>query len=130
MTSLKIYCKLLPLRSMKLKLLHLFSIFIVSCSAKHEDAVLVPPSILTNNQLVEILTDAYLAEGATGINIKGISGQQFDSVYLFNPLKEHTCSKSKFDSSMIFYAHHPIVLKTIYDKVLENLNKIAAKDSL
>lgn len=117
---------------MKFIRLHLFtfSLFILSCAAKHEDAILVPPTILDNQQLVEILTDAYLAEGATGINIKGISGQQFDSVYLFNPLKEHGCSKSKFDSSMVFYTHHPNVLKNIYDQVLEELNKIAARDSL
>jgi hypothetical protein len=117
---------------MKFRLLHLltFSIFIISCAAKHEEDVLVPPTILDNQQLAEILTDAYLAEGATGINIKGISGQQFDSVYLFNPLKEHGCSKSKFDSSMVFYTQHPIVLKNIYDQVLEKLNKIAARDSI
>jgi hypothetical protein len=117
---------------MKFIRLHLFtfSLFILSCAAKHEDDVLVPPTILESHQLVEILTDAYLAEGAAGINIKGVSGQQFDSVYLFNPLKEHGCSKSKFDSSMVFYTHHPIVLKNIYDQVLEELNKIAARDSI
>jgi hypothetical protein len=31
---------------------------------------------------------------------------------------------------MVFYTHHPIVLKNIYDQVLEELNKIAARDSL
>jgi len=117
---------------MTFKLLHLFTFcfLILSCAAEHEEGITVPPTILDNQQLVEILTDAYLAEGATGINIKGISGQQFDSVYLFNPLKEHACSKSKFDSSMVFYSHHPIILKNIYDQVLEKLNKIAARDSI
>ena len=117
---------------MKLSIIKYFTIsilFFVSCSVKNTDVV-IPKTILTKEETVKIITDCYLAEGASGINVKAVTGQNIDSVYLFNPLKDNNCTKAKFDSSILFYTKHSVMLKQIYDDVLEELNKIAAKGKL
>ena len=123
---------MLPLQLMKLSIIKYFTIsilFFVSCSVKNTDVV-IPKTILTKEETVKIITDCYLAEGASGINVKAVTGQNIDSVYLFNPLKDNNCTKAKFDSSILFYSKHSVMLKQIYDDVLEELNKIAAKGKL
>jgi hypothetical protein len=122
----------LTLQLMKSSIIKYFTIsilFLVSCSVKDTDVV-IPETILSKEETIKIITDCYLAEGASGINVKAVTGQNIDSVYLFNPLKDNNCTKTKFDSSILFYSKHPVMLKQIYDDVLEELNKIAAKGKL
>jgi hypothetical protein len=90
----------------------------------------IPSSILNEEQMIIILTDAYLAEGASGINVKAVPGEKFDSTYLFNPLKDNNIDKIQFDLSMAYYTKHPKKLKSIYDKVLDKLSVIQAKGKL
>jgi hypothetical protein len=90
----------------------------------------IPTSILNKQQMIDILTECYLAEGAAGINVKSATGQQIDSVYLFNPIKDNNCSQTKFDSSITFYSQQPLLFKEIFDKVLEKINKISAKGKI
>ena len=101
-----------------------------SCSPSQEDDELAPVSVLSEEQLVKVLTDAYLAEGASGINIKDVTGEKFDSTYMFNPLKDNNIEKAKFDSSMAYYTRHPKKLKIIYDSVLAKLSVAQAKGKL
>jgi len=112
-----------------IKYFTIISIFFISCSVKNDD-VIIPETILSKEETIKIITDCYLAEGASGINIKTVSGQSIDSVYLFNPLKGNNCTKEKFDSSILFYSKHPLILKKIYNDVLEQLDKTAAKGKL
>jgi hypothetical protein len=108
---------------MRAILIFISIILFSSCDSKEEELV-IPPNVLSEEQLVKVLTDCYLAEGAAGINIKNVTGQKFDSAYLFNPLIDNQVSKPMFDSSISFYTQHPLVFKTIYDKVLERLSQI------
>ena len=114
---------------------NLIKLFIVSClffsckpTAEIEETT--PSSVLSEEQMIIILTDAYLAEGASGINVKSIPGEKFDSTYLFNPLKDNNIDKIQFDSSLAYYTRHPKKLKIIYDKVLDKLSVIQAKGKL
>ena len=107
--------------------LFLFSFFLFSCAPKNDAEEVVPETLLTEEQLVNVLTDAYLAEGASGINVKNVPGEKFDSVYIFNPLKDNNIDKIKFDSTMAYFTRHPKKLKVIYDKVLEKMSLAQAK---
>lgn len=93
-----------------------------SCKPKEEDTR-PPANILTEEQLTIVLVDAYLAEGASGINVKNVTGEKFDSVYSFNPAKDNNIDKAIFDSSIAFYSKHPETLNRIYENVLERLSK-------
>ena len=125
-------CIVLTLHLMYINLIKLFIVFVLlfACGPKNDDNDTVPENLLTEEQLINILTDAYLAEGASGINIKNVSGEKFDSTYLFNPLKEHNVDKLKFDSTMVYYTRHPKKFKVIYDKVLDKLSIAQAKGTI
>ena len=114
---------------MHTKLIKLFIasiFFFASCKPTAEENEIVPPAILSEEKIVKVLTDAYLAEGASGMNIKNVSGEKFDSAYVFNPLKDNNIDKAQFDSSMAYYTKHPKKLKIIYDKILDKLSVIQA----
>lgn len=109
-----------------IKLFIVSVLFFSSCKPTSEEDEVVPENVLSEERLVKILTDAYLAEGASGINVKNVPGEKFDSVYVFNPLKDNRVEKVVFDSSMAYYTRHPKKLKIIYDKILDKLSVIQA----
>jgi hypothetical protein len=109
-----------------IKLFIVSILFFSSCKPTSEEDEVVPETVLSEEQLVNVLTDAYLAEGASGINVKNVTGEKFDSAYVFNPLKDNNIDKVLFDSSMAYYTRHPKKLKIIYDKILVKLSVIQA----
>jgi hypothetical protein len=112
-----------------LKLL-IVSSLLFSCKPKNDEDEKIPETVLSEEQLIKVLTDFYLAEGASGINVKAVTGEKYDSAYIFNPLKDNNIDKAKFDSSMAYYTRHPKKLKIIYDKILDKLSVIQAKGKL
>jgi len=111
------------------KFLLLF-VVLTSCSPPTEEDEEVPSTILSEEQLINVLTDSYLGEGASGINVKNVNGTKFDSTYLFNPLKDNGVDKVTFDSTINYYTQHPKKLKVVYEKVLDRLSQIQAKGKL
>jgi hypothetical protein len=111
---------------MRINLIKLFvvSFLLFGCHPSQQEDESVPTTILNEDQMVALLTDAYLAEGASGINIKNVSGDKFDSIYCFNPVKDKKVSKALFDSSMTYYSSHPKKLKKIHDRILDALSAI------
>lgn len=114
---------------------HLFKILIVSavlvsCKPQKEEDQPLPTYVLSEEQLVKVLTEAYLAEGASGINIKNVTGEKYDSAYVFNPLKDNNIEKAQFDSSMAYYTKHPKKLKIIYEKILDRLSVVQANGKI
>jgi hypothetical protein len=107
-----------------------FSGFLFTACAPNEESVTIPSDVLSEEQFIKVLTDCYLAEGAAGINVKNVTGQKFDSAYIFNPLKDNQISKPLFDSSISFYTKHPKLLKTIYEKILDRLSQIQANGKI
>ena len=99
-----------------------FAFILFSCKPVQENDLPIPEGLVEEDLLVNTLAQSYLGEGASGINIKNVSGEKFDSVYLFNPVKENGIDKIKFDSTMAYYTRHPKKLKLIYEKVLDKLS--------
>jgi hypothetical protein len=110
----------------KLIKLIVISCLLFSCRPKSEEDEKVPENLLTEEQLTRVLTETYLAESASGINVKAVAGEKFDSAYIFNPLKDNHIERAKFDSTMVFYTRHPKKLKVVYEKVLDKLSVIQA----
>ena len=126
-------CIVLTLHLMHTNLIKLFIVsvlFFSSCKPTSEEDEVVPETVLSEDQLVKVLTDAYLAEGASGINVKNVPGEKFDSAYVFNPISDNRIDKAVFDSSMAYYTRHPKKLKLIYDKILDRLSVIQAEGKI
>lgn len=103
---------------------------LVSCKPQKEEDDVVPSTIIAEEEFVQVLTDAYLCEGASGVNIKNVQGNQFDSTYAFNPLKDNRIEKAQFDSTIAYYSNHPKKMKLVYEKVLDKLSQILAAGKL
>jgi hypothetical protein len=115
---------LLTARNSSLRLLVLLSVFagLVSCGGESKET---PPSyVLNEDSFASLLVDFSLAESATSINIKNVKGNKLDSVYAFDPLKEHNISPAQYDSTLRFYTLHPEQYKSVYEKVLSRLSTL------
>src|SRR4051812_4103443 len=102
----------------------------VSCRPKSDEDEQPPPYILNEQLFLKVLTDCYLGEGAAGINVKSVTGEKFDSAYIFNPFADNNITKQQFDTTIVYYSKHPQKLKEIYNKLLDNLSQILAVGSL
>jgi hypothetical protein len=107
------------------------SVGFFSCEPKNEAVVTTPPNILNETTFTKLLVDYALAESAANLNIKNVSLLRLDSTYAFAPLKENNISRSKYDSTLMFYSKHTVLYKKIYENVLAELSEIkTARDTL
>src|ERR1051325_7632424 len=93
----------------------------LSCGKASRDMPPPPPGILKEEEMKHLLTDMALAESVVNMNILNVHVSKLDSVYPFDPLKEHNTRKSQYDSSVLFYIRYPAAYKKIYDGVIESL---------
>lgn len=101
-----------------------------SCRPKTDENEPPPSYVLSEQLFLKVLTDCYLGEGAAGINVKSVTGEKFDSAYIFNPFVENHVTKQQFDTTIVYYSKHPQKLKEVYNKLLDNLSRILAVGSL
>ena len=98
---------------------------IVSCYNENKPATLKPDPLLTEHELVEIITDIQIAEGVLVFHrqykIK-TSDELKDS--LFQVVFDHFGISSKlFRENINYYNTMPDVMEDIYEDVLTNLSK-------
>ena len=107
----------------------LFALILIvsACASKEERETKVPLEILDEKLFTEILSDPGLAECAVHLNIKASNLSKTDSVYAFDPLKDHKVRVSQFDSALVFYANHAELYKRVYENVLVSLSEFQTK---
>lgn len=101
----------------------IFLLFIISgCQDKSGK---LPENILSETEMVDILTDAYIAEASMPLlKKKGYDTYQATPKIYEHILKKHHTSKSIFDKSYTYYDSDFEKMKQIIEKVITNLNKI------
>jgi len=107
------------------------SVGFFSCGPKNDAEDPIPQNILNETTFTKLLVDYALAESAANLNIKNVSLLRLDTTYAFAPLKENNISRTKYDSTLMFYSKHTILYKKIYENVLAELSEIkTARDTL
>lgn len=96
-----------------------FVFLLTACSEPKADK---SQNIIEEEKLIEVLKDQAMIESALNLNIKNVSGAQFDSAYNFNVYKENNITKAQYDSTLKYYSSKPGELKRIMEIVLERLN--------
>jgi hypothetical protein len=102
----------------------MFLFFLSACGSREQDLTPVPRTVLSKEQFRDVLVQMALAESSINLNLRNIPTHRLDSAYPFNPLQELQIRKSLFDSSLQFYAAHPVIYRTVYDSVLARLNDL------
>ncbi len=109
---------------MFIKIISFVLIVLCMASCKNtEEEYVVPQNIMSEEDFVVTLTDIYIAESLTNLNVKNISPTSFDSVYAFNPIADRGFTKQKFDSSLAFYSTFPGKFKYLLGVAAERMDQ-------
>lgn len=111
----------------------LFTTFIIflsvnSCKPKADPAGLKPEVFLSEQQMIELITDISLAEA--GINYLRNTNKPIDEFKepLFSViLKKHGVTLKIFEDNLNWYNKDPETIEKIYDQALKNLEETKAK---
>lgn len=105
-------------------------ILFCSCSESSKSKT----NIISQDSLVKIIIDMHLADAIllNPLVQSKISDVSSNKLY-HSVLQKYNITKERFVESIKFYAENPVVLDSIYDKVIEQLNIIEIrgyKDSI
>ncbi len=108
----------------------LFAVFIsllfVSCSEKPNRKK--PEGLLSEEKMVELLTDIQLIEGAVSKKILDkIDAKKESPIYYQKAFEKHDVTENQFELSIRYYTENPEDLQVIYEDVLIELSKIKAE---
>jgi hypothetical protein len=107
----------------------LISISLVSCYHENKLDVKKPENLISIDKLTGVITDLQLAEGIFVNN--RIIGFRTDKEYkdsLYALIFHHYgITFEIFKKNIDYYNTDPVLMEKVYDKVLENLNKMQSK---
>lgn len=116
----------MKLRFHHIPILCLCAIFLTACGSK--DTVVPPETLLTEAQMIDILTDVQVIEGdlnfrrSEGENIQGRS-----SLYYSQLFEHYGITDSIFNDNLLYYTDKPAILERITDSVYNRLAKVQDK---
>ncbi len=93
-------------------------------SACHRDEK--PHGIIDTATMVSFLTEAHLIEGyVDAANRVNADSAIFYAECAYNSLyAKYGISPNEYDSSIVYYVHHPELMEDIYSRVVENLRSL------
>jgi len=98
-------------------------IFALLLSGCIDRKAVLPDGYISQGQMVEIMTDIHLVEGArSGTLLLGDTNALPD--YYARIYQKHHVTEDNFKQSFAWYAQNPEELKIVYEKVLVNLSKL------
>ncbi|MBO7083871.1 MAG: DUF4296 domain-containing protein [Bacteroidales bacterium] len=95
---------------------------LVSCSNKKEQEK--PEGLLSERQMIDVLTDAYLIESE--LNYKRTSGENvvpLQKAYYDQMFEHYGITDSIFEMNMNYYSHEMATLERIMDSVTQRFEK-------
>ncbi len=98
----------------------IFTILVLSlgCSPAQKE-----PLPVSEGDLVKLLLDIHVAEGALAQHPGGPSKDSLADTYYNQVAKIHHISRSELDSSLAILQRNPDIAKEVYEKVLEVIEK-------
>lgn len=80
-------------------------------------------NLLSPDQMIEILTDVHIVEGAK-IGRKVMGDTLLMDAYYNKVFAKHGINKTLFEENFRYYSSEPKKMDAIYEKVVENLNHL------
>lgn len=101
----------------------LFSILLFSCENENRQGSIDSEQLLSEKQMIDILTDVHIVEGAK-IGRKIMGDTLMMDAYYRKIFSKHKIDKKQLDENYRYYSSDPEKMDGIYEKVLDNLNKL------
>ncbi|MFK5854514.1 MAG: DUF4296 domain-containing protein [Bacteroidota bacterium] len=107
----------------------LFSLFIIllalsSCYEENKTVVIIPSNLLSEQQMIGILTEIQIAEAGFSINKNRKSSNELKPEYYNKALEQHSITLKQFKENTNYYHNYPKIMENIYEQVLANLSQI------
>ena len=103
----------------------LCAIFLTACGSK--DTVVPPETLLTEAQMIDILTDVQLIEGDLNFRrSEGEETQDRNNLYYQQLFEHYGITDSVFNDNLRYYTEKPAILEKITDSVYSRLVKVQA----
>lgn len=104
------------------------SLVIFSCYHENHPQVVAPDNVLTKKQMVDILTDIYMAEGAIFYHRANKRNNQDISASYYNQIfEEYHITHRILKDNLRYYNSDTEVMEDILEDVLTNLSKLQAE---
>ena len=104
-------------------LLPIFIFLLLSASCNNGKKVQIPEGILSQDTMVEVITDIHLVQAAQRMSMV-IDTADTGTFTTFNYVwKKHHLTEAEYKKNLDFYTHNPAILDSMYEKVLNNLSK-------
>lgn len=116
---------------MKVKFHHILptclcAIFLTTCGSK--ETIVPPENLLSETQMIDILTDVQLIEGE--LNFRRSEGEDIqgrNNLYYTQLFEHYGINDSIFNDNIRYYTEKPAILERITDSVYNRLSKEQAK---
>lgn len=107
------------------KLLYIFiAITFIACGEKKQEETAVPSEVLSEEAMVDVLTDLQIQEAALTVSMVQDKRAVQDSSQMYSVYRAHDITKQQFDESFRYYASKPEKLNAIYEQVVARLNQM------
>lgn len=94
------------------------------CACGGKEAVPKPEVLLTEQQMIDVLTDAYLIEGdLTQKRTAGKDVSKLQESYYRQLFEHYNLTDTLFKQNMTYYSYHPEMLEIIMDSVANRFEK-------
>ncbi|MBY0425086.1 MAG: DUF4296 domain-containing protein [Cytophagales bacterium] len=99
----------------------ILSVLLFSCSQFTKNDV--PPGVLSESKMVNVLVDVHLAEARANVTTAHLdSAKLYFRIYKDSIFKKHHMTHSEFDSSYNFYMKNITRMDKIYMAVVDSLS--------
>lgn len=92
-----------------------------ACAVPDKNAI--PDGVLKPEQMEAVLYDMHLAEGVVATVPHGADSNTRRALGYYQLIyKKHQVSEEQFKNSYQFYVQHPVLLDSVYGRVIEHLS--------
>ena len=82
-----------------------------------------PDGVLSSNKMVIVMTDLHRLDGVLQVKSYLHGQKDEEAAYYDAVLSKHGVTRAEFDSSLVWYTHHPQRFNKLYPRVLKNLQE-------
>ena len=87
----------------------------------------VPSNIVCPDSMVQVLTDVHILQATFQLGFFKNDSVQAAHQAFIAVLKKHHLTEKDYNRATRYYSYHPVLLDSIYEKVLDNLSEQRAK---
>ncbi len=102
----------------------------IIASCKPDKVTEIPPSVLSPDTMVNLMTQMHLAESAIMLNRPGDDRSERNVLLIKNVLNEFDVDSVRYRKSFEFYTSQPELFAEIYEGVLDELARMQAEERI